>query len=194
MARKARFGASLLSGRIPFDTEGVFGESGRSLFPSRSEEIRLSCTCAEEGLLCSHVLALLGVIGTRLGGDPLLLFELRGLERKDLLARLKEVRANSREKRRPSGRTAARSVSLEPLPKVRPDAFFKPTSPLSPRRPFFAPPEGGDLLPAWLGPVPFEDPQARALLLELHRAIGVGARERLSEWEWKKVHRKQGEE
>ncbi|HMA54753.1 MAG TPA: hypothetical protein VKT17_09840, partial [Acidobacteriota bacterium] len=75
-------------------------------------------------------------------------------------------------------------------PEARPEAWFRPLRPTGPRRPLMAAPETADTLLARLGPPPLEDSQASDLLLELHRAIGLGARERLAEWEWRNVSRR----
>jgi hypothetical protein len=40
---------------------------------------------------------------------------------------------------------------------------------------------------ARFGPPPLHDLEASRLLLELHRAIGLGARERLAGWEWRRA-------
>ncbi len=189
MAGKARFAASLLSGRIPLDVESAFAGTGRTLLPASPMEVRLTCTCRSGELVCPHVRILLALLGERFDRDPFLLFELRGIERGQLLCRLKRYRSSPRE-RKAAEQSPARTVPREPLPEVRPDAFFRPTAPLAARRPLFSMPESGDTLLARLGPPPFTDPQAAELLLDLHRAVGLGARERLAEWEWRKVSRR----
>ena len=190
MAGKARFAASLLSGRIPLDVESAFAGTGRTLLPASPAEIRLSCTCRSTEEICPHNQVLLALLGERFDRDPFLLFELRGIEREHLLARLKRYRSSPRARTAPPELQPARAVPREPLPEVRPDAFFRPTTPLGPRRSLFSTPESGDTLLARLGPPPFSEPQAAELLLDLHRAVGLGARERLAEWEWRNVSRR----
>ncbi len=194
MAGKARFAASLLSGRIPLDVESAFAGTGRTLLPASPTEVHLTCTCRSREEVCPHVRVLLALLGERFDRDPFLLFELRGIERGQLLSRLKRYRSSPRERKAPAERPPARAVPREPLPAVRPDAFFRPTAPLGARRPFFSMPESGDTFLAGLGPPPFADSQASQLLFELHRAVGLGARERLAEWEWRKVIRRPSEE
>ena len=75
-------------------------------------------------------------------------------------------------------------------PEVRPDAFFRPPRALAPLPPLLSQPAIGDAVLTRLGSPPFADPQASQLLFELHRAVGLGARERLAEWEWRKVSRR----
>jgi hypothetical protein len=55
------------------------------LFPSPSE-IRLACSCPDWAAMCKHVAAVLYGIGARLDERPELLFELRQVEAKDLVA------------------------------------------------------------------------------------------------------------
>ncbi len=189
MAGKARFAASLLSGRIPLDVESAFAGTGRTLLPASPQEMRISCTCSR-GTGCEHVEAILPHLGERFDRDPFLLFELRGMKREELLARLKRHRSGpKRREGAKKGTPPLRPLAREPLPEVRPEAFFKPLRPLGPPRPLLVTVESGDSMLSRLGPGPFEDPQATELLLELHRAIGLGARERLSEWEWRKIGR-----
>ena len=78
-------------------------------------------------------------------------------------------------------------MPLEPLPDVRPDSFFRPLVPVSQLKTRFVPPENPEALLARLGPPPFQDDEAAKLLVEMHRAIGRGAAERLSEAEWRRV-------
>jgi len=56
------------------------------LFPS-PEEIELSCSCPDWATMCKHVAAVLYGIGARLDEEPGLLFKLRDVDEKDLIAR-----------------------------------------------------------------------------------------------------------
>ena len=68
----------LVSGSFPEDLKQLFQEKG-GLFPS-SREISFDCSCPDWALLCKHVAAALYGIGVRLDEDPLLFFELRGID------------------------------------------------------------------------------------------------------------------
>jgi uncharacterized Zn finger protein len=193
MAGKARYAASLFAGRLPSDVEGAFASTGRTLLPASPAEVRLSCTCRSKEEVCPHLLAVLPLLAERFERDPLLLFELRGLDREDLMARLKRQRSTHGAPGQRGRPARARVLPREPLPDVRPEEFFRPLRPLGPRQPLFAPSESGESVLSRLGPPPFEDGQASELLLELHRAIGLGARERLSEWEWREIGRRPGD-
>ena len=69
---------ALLSGSFPEDMKDIFFAEG-SLFPTPAE-ISLNCSCPDWALMCKHVAAVLYGIGARFDRDPLLFFELRGLD------------------------------------------------------------------------------------------------------------------
>ena len=68
----------LTKGDLPQELKEVFlGEKG--LFP-KPREISFNCSCTDWALLCKHVAAALYGIGARFDEDPLLFFELRGID------------------------------------------------------------------------------------------------------------------
>jgi uncharacterized Zn finger protein len=58
---------------------------GDGLFPA-PEEIKLSCSCPDWADMCKHVAAALYGVGARLDEKPELLFVLRNVDQKELLA------------------------------------------------------------------------------------------------------------
>jgi uncharacterized Zn finger protein len=60
---------------------------GLGLFPT-PEQIRFECSCPDFAFMCKHVAAVLYGVGARLDKQPELLFRLRGVDEKDLLARI----------------------------------------------------------------------------------------------------------
>jgi len=76
----------LLQGRF---SKGVMERICRQqtgLFPAPAE-IKLSCSCPDWASMCKHVAAVLYGIGARLDKQPELLFELRKVDVKDLIAK-----------------------------------------------------------------------------------------------------------
>ena len=76
----------LLQGRL---SNGVMERICRpqaGLFPS-PKEIKLSCSCPDWAEMCKHVAAVLYGVGARLDEQPELLFTLRKVDAKDLVAR-----------------------------------------------------------------------------------------------------------
>jgi len=89
----------LLQGRF---SKGVMERICRQrsgLFPA-PEEIRFSCSCPDWASMCKHVAAVLYGIGARLDDKPELLFRLRRVDEKDLLARAASGLPLSRKKPR----------------------------------------------------------------------------------------------
>ena len=60
------------------DMKELFFEKD-GLFPSPAE-ISLSCSCPDYAIMCKHVAAVLYGVGARFDEDPMLFFELRGVE------------------------------------------------------------------------------------------------------------------
>lgn len=69
---------ALLAGNFPDDMKELF-QSRDGLFPAPNE-ISLSCSCPDWALLCKHVAAALYGVGARLDEQPMLFFELRGID------------------------------------------------------------------------------------------------------------------
>lgn len=189
-AERARTAAELLSGTLPAEADAVFGAAGGALLPASPSEIAVTCACPE-GAPCRHAAAVHVALAERFERDPFLLLLLRGKGRDEVLARLREARARRTlpasppaPSRRPE--TSA-SAPLEPLPEVRLDAYFRSLVPVATLKTRFVPPEHPDALLTRLGPPPLEDEAAGKLLVEMHRAIGRGAADRLSEAEWRRV-------
>ncbi len=68
----------LLTGDFPEQMSELFqGKDG--LFPA-PREISFSCSCPDWALMCKHVAAALYGVGARLDENPLLFFELRGID------------------------------------------------------------------------------------------------------------------
>lgn len=68
----------LISGNFPEELKNLFsGEEG--LFPE-PKEISFNCSCPDWALMCKHVAAVLYGIGARFDENPMLFFELRGID------------------------------------------------------------------------------------------------------------------
>lgn len=184
MAGKARWTASLLFGRVPDELETALAPGRRSLLPRSRSDVALTCSCGRAPA-CEHSAALLHAVASRVSEEPFLLLVLRGHTRESVAAALQRHRTPT------EGETLPRAarVSRAPLPRVgeKPELFFKPRLPLGSLRTAFTPPEHAEAVLLRLGPPPFSDPTASELLSEIHRAVGIGAAEKLEEWEWRRV-------
>jgi uncharacterized Zn finger protein len=77
----------LLQGRLSLGVMERICRQGLGLFPT-PEQVRFQCSCPDFAFMCKHVAAVLYGIGARLDRQPELLFRLRGVDEKDLLARI----------------------------------------------------------------------------------------------------------
>lgn len=69
---------ALIEGNFPEELREAFLQQG-GLFPE-PKEISFSCSCPDWALMCKHVAAVLYGVGARFDENPLLFFELRGLD------------------------------------------------------------------------------------------------------------------
>lgn len=79
----------LLQGRFSKAVMERVCQRSTGLFPS-PDDIEFSCSCPDWASLCKHIAAVLYGIGARLDEEPALLFALRKVDEKDLLARAGE--------------------------------------------------------------------------------------------------------
>jgi uncharacterized Zn finger protein len=77
----------LLQGRFSKGVMERICRQDEGLFPKPSD-IRFSCTCPDGASMCKHVAAVLYGVGARLDETPELLFRLRAVDEKDLVADL----------------------------------------------------------------------------------------------------------
>jgi uncharacterized Zn finger protein len=75
----------LLQGRLSKGVMERICQQKTGLFPS-PQEIKLSCSCPDWAEMCKHVAAVLYGIGARLDQQPELLFRLREVDEKELIA------------------------------------------------------------------------------------------------------------
>ncbi len=73
----------LLSGNFPEELKGIFFRSG-FLFP-RADEMDYDCTCNDWANMCKHITAVLYGVGTRLDSDPLIFFNMRGIDVREFI-------------------------------------------------------------------------------------------------------------
>ena len=79
----------LLQGQLSASVMERITRPGTGLFPSPTE-ISFSCNCPDSAAMCKHVAATLYGIGARLDAEPELLFGLRKVDAKELIARAGE--------------------------------------------------------------------------------------------------------
>jgi uncharacterized Zn finger protein len=129
----------LLQGQLSTSVMERITHPGTGLFPS-PREISFSCSCPDSAGMCKHVAATLYGIGARLDAEPKLLFGLRKVDAKELIARVGETGVPLQERAR-AGRILDSSKlaevfgidlsSADPKPSHKPVA--KKRKPLAPR-------------------------------------------------------------
>jgi uncharacterized Zn finger protein len=88
LADSATLSAKLLAGEMPADIGEVFAAAGASLFPGKKGDLKTRCSCPDSSNPCKHIAAVYYVLGEEFDRNPFLIFELRGLTRAELDARL----------------------------------------------------------------------------------------------------------
>ena len=72
--------SQLLMNEMPTAIEDAFSESGEALLPRSKSDLISKCSCPDWSSPCKHVAGVYYKIASLLDRDPMLLFELRGLE------------------------------------------------------------------------------------------------------------------
>jgi uncharacterized Zn finger protein len=92
MASQAIFAAKLLAGEMPQNIEEAFTAAGASLFPSRKQDLKTSCSCPDSANPCKHIAAVYYLLSEQFDADPFLLFQLRGRAKEELIQDLRRRR------------------------------------------------------------------------------------------------------
>lgn len=92
LAEQAIFAAQLLAGEMPKDVETAFWAAHVSLFPTHRDDLNTDCSCPDYANPCKHVAAVYYLLGERFDEDPFLIFQLRGKDKEQLLADLRQRR------------------------------------------------------------------------------------------------------
>ncbi len=82
----------LLEGSLPEDIISTFEETEYSLFPDASQGFNATCSCPDPAIPCKHIAAVILYIARVLDYNPLLLLELRGKSKSEILNDLSLVK------------------------------------------------------------------------------------------------------
>jgi uncharacterized Zn finger protein len=75
----------LLVNDLPVEVEALFRDAGVPLFPERRGDWACTCTCPDWAKPCKHAAAVLYLLGEAVEREPMLLLDLRGINRGDLI-------------------------------------------------------------------------------------------------------------
>ncbi len=92
MAEQALFLARLLAGEMPHQIEEAFTAAGAPLFPTRRQDLRMSCSCPDATVPCKHIAATLYLLAEAFDADPFAILHWRGRDRATLLDNLRALR------------------------------------------------------------------------------------------------------
>ena len=133
LAEHALFSAQLLAGEMPSDIEDVFTANGLSLFPFQLSEVHSKCDCPDPKNPCKHIAAVYYQLGDFFREDPFILFQLRGRDRSQILAALRQQRQQSvahDDSDHPTA-TASDSTAQQPEAEIAPAASATTYTPIN---------------------------------------------------------------
>lgn len=145
LGSRAAFVSRLLLDEVPDGIEKPFATLDLHFLPHSAKDMSTACSCPDYYNPCKHVAGLCYFLAAQLDRDPFLLFELRGLPRKELFRQLRET---------PLGKALATAREQEEIPFAPSTSYFTRPEPLAPPEPpdwrsFW---EGGKRLPDALEP------------------------------------------
>ncbi len=88
VASKASLISRLMLNEIPDTIEDAFAKLDLHLLPDHKSDFTTTCSCPDWSNPCKHIAGVHYLIAKQLDDDPFLLFELRGLSRKNLQTEL----------------------------------------------------------------------------------------------------------
>jgi uncharacterized Zn finger protein/superfamily II DNA or RNA helicase len=91
--------AELFQGRLPETLPAEMKTQGLRLFPASWREISANCSCPDWANPCKHLAAVYLILANEIDKDPFILFELRGMERRELTGAAGFGEANKKEDR-----------------------------------------------------------------------------------------------
>ena len=105
----------LVEGKFPKELVALFTERKYGMFPS-PKEIHFECSCPDWASMCKHVAAVLYGIGARLDLNPMIFFELRGLDGQELVRKSMERKLESMLKN--AGKKSKREIAYEDISNI----------------------------------------------------------------------------
>ncbi|MDZ8050154.1 MAG: SWIM zinc finger family protein [Aulosira sp. ZfuVER01] len=90
LSSKASIVSRLLLNEVPENIEDTFADLGLHLLPQSSKDFKTRCSCPDYANPCKHIAGVYYLVASQLDENPFLLFELRGLTKTELQAKLAE--------------------------------------------------------------------------------------------------------
>ncbi|BAY61536.1 hypothetical protein NIES22_16030 [Calothrix brevissima NIES-22] len=90
LSSKASIVSRLLINEVPENIENAFADLGLHLLPHSNKDFKTKCSCPDYANPCKHIAGVYYLVASQLDNNPFLLFELRGLSKQELQAKLAE--------------------------------------------------------------------------------------------------------
>jgi len=90
--------AQLINGVMPEDIEKSLSSLDLPLFPQKMDDITTNCSCPDWSNPCKHIAAVFILLTEAFDNNPFLLFELRGMNKTEILAKMQTLDLNSENK------------------------------------------------------------------------------------------------
>jgi uncharacterized Zn finger protein len=185
MAAQAIFAAKLLSGEMPTNIEEAFHEVKIPLFPTSKRELKTECSCPDWANPCKHIAAVYYLLAERFDEDPFLIFKLRGRTKDEIVAMLREKRAQKLPSEINPSTTEADSKEAEEIVPLEEclETFWQAGEALDTFAVHIVAPEVDKAILKRLGDAPFmvKDQNLTALLSKAYDAVTTAALKKASE-------------
>ncbi len=90
LSSKASIVSRLLLNEVPENIEDTFSTLGLYLLPHSRKDFKTKCSCPDSANPCKHIAGVYYLVASQLDNNPFLLFELRGVSKTELQAKLAE--------------------------------------------------------------------------------------------------------
>ena len=90
LSSKASIVSRLLLNEVPENIEDTFSTLGLYLLPHTRKDFKTKCSCPDSANPCKHIAGVYYLVASQLDNNPFLLFELRGISKTELQAKLAE--------------------------------------------------------------------------------------------------------
>jgi uncharacterized Zn finger protein len=97
----------LLLNEVPENIEDTFSNFGLHLLPHSSKDFKTKCSCPDYANPCKHIAGVYYLVASQLDNNPWLLFELRGLSKVELQAKLADS---------PLGKALSQELNTKEIP------------------------------------------------------------------------------
>jgi uncharacterized Zn finger protein len=115
LSSKASTISRLLLNEVPENIDDSFAELGLHLLPHSRQDFKTKCSCPDYANPCKHIAGVYYLVAAQLDENPFLLFELRGLSKSELQAKLAQT---------PLGKILSEELNTKEVPLELSTSFY----------------------------------------------------------------------